>query len=102
MAVTSYTSGSIYTDQTGLLFTGRCKVAMSLFNNNGIATSVTLHDGTGGGDPIKVILKGDSNKGTHDIAYSPAYLVFNTGIYCSAISASCALTLILTSAGSEI
>jgi hypothetical protein len=97
MAIT-YQSGSVYIDVAGLAVTGRTKIAHMIFTGANKTDSVTLIDNTSGTTPVKIVLTGSSTASTQSYYFSVPML-FNTGIYCSAISASCSLTLITTAGG---
>lgn len=94
-----YQSGSAYINSTGLMITGRAKVAYLLFTSDEEADSVTLIDNTSGSTPVKLVVKSAVADETVMLDFSRNPLVFNTGIYCSAISANCHITLVLTNSG---
>ena len=100
MAIT-YQSGSVYTDTTGALTATRSKVSCIIFTTSSAGDSFTLRDGTSGSDPIKIIVKHNTATNTYVIDLSSNPLVFNEGIYLSALSASCHLTIVVTSQGAS-
>lgn len=101
MAVTVNTAGSIYTDQDGLLHTGRIKVSAILITSTAGNSLAVIRDGITAGSSIKLYV---TSAGTHNQAYldfSTMPLVFNNGIYLTNISASTHVTLVTTSAGAN-
>jgi hypothetical protein len=89
-------SSSIYIDSTGVAFTGRTKVAYIIFTPNAANDEITLRDGDGGGDPIKIHLHAATAKDSKVFDFSRRPMIFQDGIYVSALTASAKATLILT------
>jgi hypothetical protein len=98
MAIT-YQSGSVYADAAGQLITGRVKVAYLVFCPANGADQLTLRDGTSGSDPIKLNIHGEAAHRIVFLDFSNKPLVFNDGIYLSALGASSYLTLVITNEG---
>lgn len=93
-------SGSIYCDSTGNLTTKRnLKVAYILYTSSAAGDSAIFRDGTAGTDPLKLKVQNISATDSKLLDFSAKPIVFQNGIYCSAISASSTVTLILTSTG---
>ena len=90
-------SNSVYVDSTGALTTKKTKVAYIIFTPDAANDAITLRDGDGAGDPLKLTLKGATAKQSTLFDFSNKPLLFQDGIYCSAITASATATLILTS-----
>lgn len=97
----TYQSGSIYTDTTGALADSRTKIAYIVFTGNSAGDSLELLDGTTGSDPVKIVLRTAVANDTIYLDFSNKPMLFNNGIYCSALSAGCDLTLVLTSEGAS-
>jgi hypothetical protein len=96
-----YQSGSVYTDTTGQLVTGRTKIAYIVFCPSNTNDEVVLRDGTANTDPIKITLHGEGARKLIYLDFSSKPMVFNAGIHCSVLSANCHLTLVLTSEGAN-
>jgi hypothetical protein len=93
-------SGTLYCDSTGQLTSKKnIKVAYILYTSSAAADSITLRDGTAGSDPIKLKVQNILATDTKVVDLSNKPIVFQNGVYCSAISASSVATLILTQAG---
>lgn len=96
MAIT-YQSGSVYADATGQLVLGRVKATHIIFAGVNSNDAFTIRDGDGAGDPIKLHAHVPSNYATLHLDFSTSPMVFQDGIYLSALSASCTITIILSS-----
>jgi hypothetical protein len=94
-----YRSGSIYVDSTGVVVTRRVKVAYIIFTPAAINDTMTIRDGDGAGDPLKLTLKGDIANHSTQFDFSNSPLLFEEGIYCSVLTAGALVTFILTSEG---
>jgi hypothetical protein len=92
-------SGTIYVNATGLLYTGRVKVAYILFTPATTGDLIELQDGTAGSSPIKCKIYGATATDTKLIDLSANPLVFNSGIYCNTLTAGATATLVLTTKG---
>lgn len=91
-------SGSIYIDATGVATAKTNKrVAYIFFTPDAANDALTLRDGDGAGDPLKITIKGDIAKKTTIFDMSKAPMRFQDGIYVSALTASATAVLILTS-----
>lgn len=91
-----YQSGSVYADSVGQLVTGRCRVSHIIFYGASAGNAATVRDGTSGSDAIKATITASGTHSTIHLDLSGDPMLFNEGIYLSAISASCHVTLILT------
>ena len=99
MAVTVNTAGSIYTDQSGLLFTGRIKVAYVIIVSTAANATGILRDGTSGSASIKSYIASAVANSTTLLDFSNSPIVFANGIYLSSLSANTHVTIVTTSAG---
>jgi len=100
MALTN-SAGTIYTDATGLLYTGRVKVSYIIITAASSHAEATLHDGTSGSDPIKLVIRNGTNNDSQMFDFSSSPVVFNSGIYLSTIGTGARVMLITTSAGAS-
>lgn len=87
----------IYVDSTGALTTARTKVAYVIFTSNVAGDSITLKETSGGNEVLTV--KAANADETIPIDVSNVPMVFQNGIYVSALSAGAVATLITTNSG---
>jgi hypothetical protein len=90
-------SGSIYVESTGVVFTGKTKVAYIIFTPNANNDMITIIDGDSGSDPVKIHIHGAIAQETKMFDISNRPMIFQNGIYISALSSNAKATLILTS-----
>jgi hypothetical protein len=96
----TFFSGTVYIDSTGAVssLTG-LKVAYVVFVPGTNNDSVTLRDGDGAGDPMKLKMDASTAHDTVQLDFSRKPILFKDGIYCSAISAGAVCFLYTTSEG---
>lgn len=91
-------SGSVYIDtNSAQVYTTKAKVAYVIYTSSAAGDNLVLIDGGAGGDPIKLNIKNPTATNTMVLDFSAKPLIFQDGIYVSALSASSVATLILTS-----
>lgn len=87
----------ILIDATGVITTDRIKVAYALFTPSTANDSVTLKETSTDSDIL--ILQSATAKTTLQFRFEQVPILFNNGIYVSAISSGAKLVLITTGAG---
>jgi len=95
----TFQSGTLYVDSTGQVFTGAIKISYVVFRANAANDELILRDGTAGTAPIKLSIQIDTAKRTQTFDFSRNPIVFQTGVYCSAVTASAVATLQTTTQG---
>lgn len=91
-------SGTIYIDtNSAQVYTKKAKVAYIIYTSSSAGDALTLRDGDAGTDPLKITIKNPTATNTMVIDLSRKPMLFQDGIYVSALSASSTATLILTS-----
>lgn len=90
-------SGTIYIDtNSAQVYTKKAKVAYVIYTSSAAGDNLILRDGDAGTDPIKLNIKNPTNTNTMVLDFSRKPILFQDGIYVSALSASSIATLVLT------
>ena len=97
----SYNSGSMFIDATGAITTQRVRVVYVVLTTVNAGDVITLRDGDGAGDPVKLYLKGVTAASSIQFDFSNAPIVFQDGVYCSEVTSGASAMLITTSEGAS-
>lgn len=92
-------SNSIFVDTDGEASGSATKVTGILFTQTQRTDTVTIIDGTGDSDPIKMVLLGTADYGTVQLDFSLKPLNFQTGIWIKDLSADCSVVFLTSTAG---
>lgn len=98
----TFRSGTIYVDTASAqLYTGPIKVTYITFTTANSNDAFTINDGTSGSDPIKLNVKQHQADTTVIYDYSRNPIIFQTGIYCSALSTGAIIMIQTTTQGAS-
>ena len=98
----TFRSGTIYVDTASAqLYTGPIKVTYITFTTDNANDSFILRDGTSGSDPIKISAKHATADDSKLLDFSRNPIIFQTGIYCSALSTGAVIMIQTTTQGAS-
>lgn len=89
----------VYVGETGLVTDQRVMICSILFTPQAANDSMTLRETADG--PDLLFIRGATAKNTVQFDFSQKPLVFNNGIYVSAIGTQCTALLVIAEAGSK-
>lgn len=91
-------SSTVYIDtNSAQVYAKKALVAYVIYTSSGAGDQIVLRDGNDGSDPIKLSLKVEAANSTQVFDFSRKPIIFQDGIYVSALSASSVATIVLTS-----